>query len=81
MKIVAITKAGREYAYKTASAHRVSARSAERIAQKLTEVKYGISDDEIWFVYDIDKYDTAYDFAELQEFKVVNGCLKERRSI
>lgn len=76
MKIVAITKKGIEYVYSARTAHFVSERSANKICEVLNEYRFKIKGDEIWYVYDVDQYDMAYDYAMMQKFSVRKGIVK-----
>lgn len=76
MKIVAITKKGIEYVYSVRTAHFVSERSANKICDVLNEYRFKIKGDEVWYVYDVDRYDTAYDYAMMQKFSVRKGIVK-----
>ena len=77
MFIVAITNKGREYAYNYTTAHKVSKASAYRICDCLNENRFHLKENQVWYVYDIDQYDMAYDFASNQEFRVYKDKIKE----
>ena len=77
MKIVAKTTEGKEFLFNATSAHKVSERSADKIVKALNDVRYGLKTGEIWFVYDVDKYDKAYDYASFQSFVRRNHGLVE----
>lgn len=76
-KVIAKTVKGKEYIYSTKSAHKVSANSAEKILTVLNNVRWNLkNDDEIWHIYDVDEYDTAYDYAIYQKFTIRKGIVK-----
>ena len=77
MKIIAKTRTGSEYLYDPRTAHAVSNRSAEFIKSVVNTVEYKLKENEIWHVYDIDKYDAAFDYAQYQRFSVYRGIVKE----
>lgn len=70
MKIVAIAEKGREFIYITRTAHKVNAAKAARIVELLNAAKYKLPDAEktTWFIYDVDRYDNAFYYAEGQSF-------------
>ena len=80
MKIIAKTVKGREFMYNPKTARKVSERSANYICNVVNEYKYllGSADNECWHIYDIDKYDIAYDYAMFQSFTVRNGIVTAR---
>lgn len=80
MKVVAKAVKGKEYLYNPRSARKVSARSAEYVCKVVNEYKFllGSADNEVWHIYDIDEYDTAYDYAMRQSFTVRNGVVTAR---
>ena len=69
MTILAITRPGEEFLYKVATAHNVNQAKAKKIADMLNNAKYMLKDGEIWYPYEVDEYDTAYDFAQFQRFE------------
>lgn len=79
MIIIARTRKGEEFQYSYASAHRVPKSSARKICDALNRAQYGITPEQIWHVYEIDKYDIAYDFAEHKRFGIRNGKIYEGR--
>lgn len=76
MIIVAKSVKGHEFAYSPKSAHKVSKASAKYICDVLNECKYDISENDVWYIHEVDKYDTAFDYAETQHFSVRNGIVK-----
>ena len=79
MKIVAKSVKGPEFMYNGKSAHKVSEASAKYICDILNEYKYKLNENEVWFIHDVDKYDTvAYDYAQFQSFTVRKGIVKEK---
>lgn len=79
MKIVAITNNGQEFLFKVKTAHKVSNAGAEKICKILNHIKYQLkASTEKWWVYDIDQYDMAYDYATMQDFHLTARGLKER---
>lgn len=77
MKIVAVTTEGREFMYKSRTAHKVSERSAARIAETLNKIGFEIdkASGEKWSVFTVDNYSSAIIFAETQKFSVYKGNL------
>ena len=70
MKILAKTTEGAEYLYSVRSAHKVSARSGQQIADALNKAGYQLErPGEKWHLYDVDEYDTAYDMGLYQSFQ------------
>lgn len=76
MIIIAKAVRGQEFMYSARSAHKVSKASGQKIADCLNENRYKIDDNQVWWVYEIDEYDSAYDYAINQEFKVYKGKIK-----
>lgn len=76
MKIVAKSIEGQEFFYSKKSAHKVPNASASIICKALNDAKYKLNDGEVWFVHDIDKYDSAYEYAETQAFSRRNGAIR-----
>lgn len=77
MKVLAKTRQGSEFVYRSASAHKVSEKSGRRIMETLNSVRYDLKDGETWFMYDVCPYDNAYVYAEYQSFSVRNGRICE----
>ena len=80
VKVIAKTYAGKEYLYNYRTAHKVSAASAEKILAVLNEYKFRLKDGEMWHIYDVCQYDSAYDYAQYQKFTIRKGIVKEVRS-
>lgn len=79
MKVIAKTMIGSEFIFKPQSAHYVSGKSADQVADCLNTLRYSLKDGEKWYVYEIDQYDTAYDYAQMQSFYIArNGSLKRK---
>ena len=78
MKILAIAPKGKEFIYDYTTAHKVSKRAAVTIRDILNHLNYKLSSGYIWYIYDIDTYDTAYVYAEEQSFSVYKNHIKER---
>ena len=68
MTIIALAEKGREFCYITRTAHKVSERKARKIADRLNELNYKTDANHHWWVYEVDRYDSAYDYASFQEF-------------
>ena len=79
MTILAKAIEGREFIYSVRSAHAVPAKSAEKIRDIANSVRYQLDDGEVWYLFDIDQYCAAYDFALLQKFTIRNGIVKDCR--
>jgi len=77
MKVIAKSTKGQEFMYNASSAHKVSEMSAKYICKVLNEYKFRISENEVWFIHDVDRYDLAYEYAQFQKFTVRNGIVKE----
>lgn len=77
MKVLAISVFGHEYMYKARTARKVSERSAEKICSICNDVKYQLKPGECWHIHDVDKYDTAYNYAMYQAFTIRNGIVKD----
>lgn len=82
MKIVAVTTEGREFMYKSRTAHKVSERSAARIAEALNNAGFQVdkANGEKWHVYNIDEYSAAYPAAIGKQFTIRNGYLYEKKT-
>jgi len=75
MKVVAKSVKGKEFFYNAESAHKVSDRSAWKIASALNNVHYDLKEGEVWHVHDVDEYDKAYLYGMAQAFVRRNGGL------
>ena len=78
MKIIAKTIKGKEFMYYPKTARKVSERSAETILKAVNQHKFLLDtkENEIWHIYEIDKYDQAYIFAQYQAFTIRKGIVK-----
>ena len=80
MKVLAISMKGHEYFFRASTAHKVSdERSAKKIMDALNKARYGLKENEVWHIHDVDIYDNAYAYASYQEFKIYKGNIRERR--
>lgn len=70
MTVVARAIKGQEFLYSAASAHRVTEKKAQTIADALNRAQYGITPEQVWFVYDVGMYDNAYAYGEIQGFQM-----------
>lgn len=78
MTVVARAIKGHEFMYSAASAHRVAEKKAQTIADALNMAHYGITPEQVWFVYDVGPYDNAYAYGEMQGFQQrKNGTITE----
>lgn len=80
--LVKCTK-GQEFFYSASSAHYVSTKkAADIIAKELNKIAYTLKASEVWRPIELDKYDTAYIYAESQKFtlNVNTGAIRERKS-
>lgn len=76
IKIIAKTIKGKEFFYNANSAYKVSANSAEKILTVLNSVRWNLSDNQVWHIYDIDEFDNAYTVARYQKFTIRKGTVK-----
>lgn len=79
MLVLAISRKNAPFWYNAKTARRVSARSAETIKKIVNEYNYLLHDDEMWFLHEVDKYDTAYDYAQFAAFTIRKGIVKDCR--
>lgn len=77
MLILAITNEGQEYIYSARSARAVSKKSARLICDIANENKYKLKPGQKWHIYDVDKYDIAFDYATRQAFRIRNGIVSD----
>lgn len=77
MLILAITNEGQEFIYNARSARAVSKNSASKICDIVNEYKYKLKAGQKWHVYDVDKYDIAFDYATRQAFKIRRGIVSD----
>lgn len=78
MLIIAKSVKGQEFLYDAHTARKVSARSANTILSVLNDVRWHLSDNEVWHVYEVSHYDNAYWYAQNQAFTIRNGIVKAR---
>lgn len=78
MKIVALAKKGAEFMYRSATAHAVPEKRAAEIAAALNLVNYKTDPGLVWYVYDVDQYDDAFQVAVEQKFFFRDGSLCEK---
>lgn len=79
MLVLAKSVKGQEFLYSAPSAHAVAKKSAEQICSTLNEIRYGLKDNEVWYIHDVSEYDTAFDYAQFQKFYYTARGLKEKR--
>lgn len=79
MLVLAKSIKDQEFFYNARSAHKVSKAKAEFIKNELNRLEWKLSEGEVWYIHEVDQYDTAYDYASYQKFFIRNGCLKESR--
>jgi hypothetical protein len=77
MLVIAKAVKGKEFIYSAKSARQVSKRSANTICNICNQCKYQIANSEIWHIYEIDCYDTAYIYAQSQAFKIRKGIVSD----
>ena len=70
MTVVARAVKGKEFLYSASSAHRVATNKAQKIADALNKVEWGITPDQTWHVYDVGMYDNAHAYGEMQGFQM-----------
>lgn len=78
MKMIAKAIEGKEYLYIAKTAHKVSARSADRICEALNQQRYQLSEGQIWHVYDMGDYEKEHTAAGYLSFCIKNGYLCEK---
>lgn len=80
MLVLAMSLKNQEYLYKARTARKVSKASAETICKIVNEYKflYSCHPGYVWAVHEVDKYDSAYDYAQLQDFTIRKGIVKAR---
>lgn len=79
MKILALAQKGHEFMYCASTARKVSNASAEKIRDIANENEYLFKKypNSVWHIFDVDKYDTAYDYAQFQSFKIRKGIVSD----
>lgn len=78
MLVLAKSLKGRDFYYSPRSAHRVSKRSANIIADILNE-KVNVVDNFEWVVHEVGYLSEAYAWAEGQSFVIRKGIVSEKR--
>ena len=78
MLVIAKSKAGAEFLYKPETARKVSKSSAGKILEVVNEMKWRLDPGETWAIHEIDKYDSAFVYAERQAFTIRNGIVTAR---
>ena len=78
MKILAISVKDHEYLYKAETAHKVSERSAAKIADTLNERRHHLKENEVWHIHDVAEWENAGIYAEDQRFTIRNGTISDR---
>lgn len=78
MLIAAICQTGKEFMYKSSSAHAVPKTSAAQIIKDLNKIKFKIKENERWHLYEIDKYDPVRNVVEFQKFYYKANTLREK---
>ena len=78
MLVLAMSKAGQEYIYKPNTARQVSKASAKKICDIVNEYKFLFTchPGYVWHIHEVDKYDSAYDYAQYQKFTIRKGIVK-----
>lgn len=75
--IIAITRDGSEFVYKSSSVHSVPAKSAAKILDILNTEKYKLAHGEKWFIYSVPEWELKYSAASFQSFRFHSGRLYE----
>ena len=78
MLVIAKSVKGKEFLYNAESARKVSKRSASAILSVLNEMKWRLSDNEVWHIHEVDEYDNAYYYAQRQAFTIRNGIVSAK---
>ena len=77
MLILAVAPKGKEFLYRSSSAHSVPKASAYRIRDALNRAGHKLKDGEVWHLYEVGPYDNAYDIARYQSFSTRKGRIYE----
>jgi hypothetical protein len=78
--ILAIAVKGKEYLYRSDSAHYVSKASADFICNALNAAHYKIEDDQVWHIFErLDYTSSAWSYAERQKFTRYKNRIRELR--
>lgn len=82
MIIIAKSVKNAEYLYSARSAHKVAqnAKTANTICELLNKIRWQLADDQVWYAHEVDRYDTAFEYAQYQRFSYGKSGLKEVRS-
>ena len=78
MLVIAKSVKGKEFLYKAETARKVSARSANTILSVLNEMKWRLSENEVWHIHEVDQYDNAYYYAQRQAFTIRKGVVSAK---
>ena len=76
MLVVAKSVKGQEYLYGARTAHRVPKASARKICDALNNEGWKLNGGEVWWIHEIDQYDSAYEYSEWQKFSIRNGSIR-----
>lgn len=78
MIVIAMAKKNAEFIYISRTARQVSKASAEKICNIVNECEflYSCYPGYVWRVHEVDKYDSAFDYAQNQKFTIRNGIVK-----
>lgn len=78
IRVVAITFDGQEQTFRPYTAHRVSAKSAERIRDELNRNGYRLCAEGMkWELYTVSEFTNAFRAAQNQTFTIRNGYMYE----
>jgi len=80
MVVIAKSVLGREFMYNAKSAHKAPKASAQMICDALNREMWQLKTGEVWFVHEVDKYDSAYEYAQWQSFHARKGTIKRTTS-
>lgn len=78
MLVIAKSVPGHEFLYDARTAHKIPKSTAEKVKHILNTCNYKLKKNETWFIHEVDKYDTAFDYAQFQSFYFRKGTLFER---
>jgi hypothetical protein len=78
MIVIARAKKGAEFLYSYGSAHKVPKASARKICDALNRLQYGITEEQVWHVFEVDEYDRAFFYGERQSFRIYRNKIIER---
>lgn len=77
-KIIAKTHIGQEYIYSTRHCYAVSNAAAEAICKVINEIKWRLSDGEMWKVYEAGDYEYTYTNAAFEKLTRYKGHITLR---